>query len=536
MADAEHEVALEDTDRIHGRTALVRNVAAAVSLSNAVRSTLGPRGLDKMLVNESGEAIVTNDGVTVLETARVEHPTANLLIASSSSQDKSARDGTTTTVILMAEMLQNSLELVRSGIHPSIITKGYRIANEEALKEIETLARVADNRKMRHSVVTTSLQGKIDSLLSSHLTELALEAADSLVDEEGSNDLERLRIKRLQISGGKALDSELSPSLILAKTRIDSNMPKSSEGGNIAILDGSLENRKLELDAQIEVESLGVLNEFHERNNNNLEIMIEHLKELGIDLLIVRDGIADEAIPMLSKAGITAYRRFERIDLERLARLTGADIIRSVERILKTNLGVYSSRSEKNIGSINYTTIEGKLGGAMTMVIRGSSPEIREEVSRAFDDALGVSYRLIKENRILPGGGATQTHLARKLRQLSTTHSGREQMAIEAYAAALEIVPRTLAQNAGHDPIDTLLALSAAQSKNKKNGGWIGIDGNSGEVSDMYEKGVFDAIFVAKHAIIGATDAAISVLRIDDVLWAKQGPETPDWSNQIDDN
>jgi chaperonin GroEL (HSP60 family) len=297
-----------------------------------------------------------------------------------------------------------------------------------------------------------------------------------------------------------------------------------------------LENRKLELDAQIEVESLGVLNEFHERNNNNLEIMIEHLKELGIDLLIVRDGIADEAIPMLAKAGITAYRRFERIDLERLARLTGADIIRSVERILKTNLGVYSSRSEKNIGSINYTTIEGKLGGAMTMVIRGSSPEIREEVSRTFDDALGVSYRLIKENRILPGGGATQTHLARKLRQLSTTHSGREQMAIEAYAAALEIVPRTLAQNAGHDPIDTLLALSAAQSKNKKNGGWIGIDGNSGEVSDMYEKGVFDAIFVAKHAIIGATDAAISVLRIDDVLWAKQGPETPDWSNQIDDN
>ena len=251
MADAEHEVALEDTDRIHGRTALVRNVAAAVSLSNAVRSTLGPRGLDKMLVNESGEAIVTNDGVTVLETARVEHPTANLLIASSSLQDKSARDGTTTTVILMAEMLQNSLELVRSGIHPSIITKGYRIANQEALREIESLARVAGDKKLRHSVVTTSLQGKIDSLLSSHLTELALEAADSLLDEEGGNDLERLRIKRLQISGGKALDSKLSPALILAKTRIDNNMPKSSEGGNIAILDGSLENKKLELEAQI---------------------------------------------------------------------------------------------------------------------------------------------------------------------------------------------------------------------------------------------------------------------------------------------
>ena len=172
----------------------------------------------------------------------------------------------------------------------------------------------------------------------------------------------------------------------------------------------------------------------------------------------------------------------------------------------------------------------------MTMIIRGSTPEIREEVGRAFDDALGVSHRLTSENRVLPGGGATNTHIARKLRHFSTTQSGREQMAIEAYAAALEIVPRTLARNAGYDPIDTLLSLSAAQSEDTTNGGWIGINGNSGEVMDMYDEGIFDPIFVAKHAIIGATESAISVLRIDDVLWAKQGPQTPDWSNQIEEN
>jgi chaperonin GroEL (HSP60 family) len=536
MSDAEHEIALEDTDRIHGRVALVRNVAAAVALSNAVRSTLGPRGLDKMLVNDAGEATVTNDGVTVLETARVEHPTANLLIASSSSQDKSARDGTTTTVILMAEMLQNSLELIRSGIHPSIIINGYRIANKEALKELDLMARLADDKQLKRAVVRTSLQGKIDSVLSDHLTELALNAAEALIDEEGGNDLERLRIKRLQISGSKVLDSELLPALVLAKTRIDKNTPSFSNGGKIAILDGELENRKLELEAQIEVNSLGILKEFHERKNEYLQNIIDSLQNLEIDLLIVRDGIADEAISMLSQAGITAYRRFERDDLERLSRLTGTNMIRNIGNINKDDIGAYSSRSEENIGSINYTKIEGELGGAMTMIFRGSTPEIREEVSRVFDDALGVSHRLTKENRILPGGGATQTHLARKLRQFSTTLSGREQMAIEAYAAALEIVPRTLAQNAGYDPIDTLLSLSAAQSKNMEKGAWIGINGKSGEVMDMYGEGIFDPIFVAKHAITGATDAAISVLRIDDVLWAKQGPETPDWSNQIEDN
>ena len=355
-------------------------------------------------------------------------------------------------------------------------------------------------------------------------------------DEEGGDDLERLRIKRLQISGGKALNTEILPALVLAKTRVDKNTLPSSKNGKIAILDGSLENKKLELEAGIEVNSLGVMKEFHERNNKYLQEIINSLENLGVELLIVRDGIADEAIPMLSKAGITAYRRFERDDIERLSRITGADIIRNLEQIEERHLGDYSSRSEENIGSINYTKIEGNLGGAMTVIFRGSTPEIRDEVSRAFDDALGVSHRLSRENRILPGGGATHTHLARKLREFSTTQSGREQMAIEAYAAALEIVPRTLAKNAGYDPIDTLLSLSAAQSKDTKKGGWIGINGNSGEVMDMYGEGIFDPIFVAKHAITGATDSAISVLRIDDVLWAKQGPETPDWSNQIDDN
>ena len=330
MSDAEHDVALEDTDRIHGRTALVRNVAAAVSLSNAVRSTLGPRGLDKMLVDEEGNVRVTNDGVTVLETARVEHPTANLLIASSSSQDRSARDGTTTTIILMAEMLQNALELVRSGIHPSIIINGYRIANKRALEEIKKISREADNRNLKASVIKTSLQGKIDSLLAEHLTEFALIAAEALADEEGGKDLERLRIKRIQISGGRALDSELLPALVLAKTKLIGNTSTFSKGGKVAIIDGGIEERKLSLDAQIEINELGALKDFQTRNEKYLKEMVNCLENLNVDLLIVRDGIADEAIPILSEAGITAYRRFERDDLERLSRLTKTNMVRDI--------------------------------------------------------------------------------------------------------------------------------------------------------------------------------------------------------------
>ena len=287
MTDAEHEVALEDTDRIHGRTALVRNVAAAVSLSNAVRSTLGPRGMDKMLVDEEGNANVTNDGVTVLEKARVEHPTANLLIASSSSQDRAARDGTTTTVILMAEMLQNALELVRSGIHPSIIINGYRIANKKALEEMEKISRKANSDELMSAVIKTSLQGKIDSLLAEHLTGFALTAAKTLANEEGGNDLERLRIKRIQISGGRALDSDLVPSLVIAKTKLIGETTSFSKNGKMVIIDGGLEERKLSLDAHIEISELGVLKDFQNRNEEYLKEIINNLKELDVELLIV---------------------------------------------------------------------------------------------------------------------------------------------------------------------------------------------------------------------------------------------------------
>lgn len=530
MVESDHDVALEDTDRISGRTALVNNVRAASSLAGAIRSTLGPKGLDKMLVDADGSALVTNDGVTVLEKANVEHPTARLLIDASSSQDRAARDGTTTTVLLVSEMLQNALELVRMGVHPSIIVNGYSIALGESLAEITRVSKEStDNQKSQ--VVETSLQGKGDSSICGLIAGLAVDAANELEGMEGGDDLERIMVKRLQIREGSVIDTSLVRGLVLQKSRVDIASPASSDAGVVAIIDGGLERPKLETNSSIEVSSLGILQEFQERSKENMKREIEHMSSLGVDLLIVRDGVPDEAIPYLTDSGIVAYRRFERGDMDLLSEITGATPVRNASSLGSGDLGKFTKRSEEVIADVKHTMIEGE-GGGMTLAVRGSSPAVREEAVRIFDDAIGVAHRLNSRPGILPGGGAIQSHLANHLRTFSQTQSGREQLAIEAYASALEAIPRILAENSGKDPVESILALSADQ---KKSGAWIGFDLGSGKNSDMEKVGIFDTEFVVDHALSGATEAAISILRIDDVLWAKTDPSTPDWESEPED-
>lgn len=536
MSETEHDIALEDTDRIQGHAALVNNVKASIALAGAVRSTLGPHGLDKMLVEDGGAVLVTNDGVTVLETAKVEHPTARLLISASSLQDRSARDGTTTTILLTSELLQNSLELVRMGIHPSVILNGYNLALEESLKELKRISKKSDSLDLESAIVSTSLAGKIDQGVSKILTSCALEAASLLANEEGGDDLERLRVKRLQINIGETKNSRLVHGLVLAKTRLDKSTPSFSKNGKIAIIDGEIESKKIDLEAHIEITDIGSLESFHNRDMKKIHQIVEHISSLGINILIVRDGVVDSAITPLKNAGIITYRRMERDDIELLSKITGSVPIRNPLNIEKEHIGKYTNHFEKLIAGVSYTTIEGKNAGGMTFVINGTTPEIRSEVKRAFDDALGVAYRLKRDSFILPGGGASQIHLARHLRMFATTQSGREQLAIEAYAAALEIIPRVLAENSGLDPIDTLLSLSAAQNNDLKNGSWIGLDAKTGQNVSMENAGILEPLFVAKHALSGATEAAISVLRIDDVLWAKQESQTPDWQSEISED
>ena len=530
MVESEESLALDDTERLVGKSALINNIKAATALARAVRSTLGPKGLDKMLVSENGEVTVTNDGVTVLEKAKIDHPTGKLLIGASLSQDRAAKDGTTSTILIISEMLQNSLDLVKLGIHPIIIIKGFELALNECLEQIKLHSREL-NESHRNNIIKTVLSGKVDSALEERLTFLAIEAANNLEYSGNSRDSERIRVKRLQLKEGTVIDTEIIQGLMIAKTRVDISSNSEFNEGRVAIIDGGLENEKLDIDAEIEINSLGVIEDFHKRSREKLEVKIKKLVDEEVDLLIVRDGITDEAISLLTNSGIVAYRRFEREDIELLSLVTGAKICRDISRLDSSDIGYYSRRYEEIISDVKFTTIIGVKNGGMTVAIRGTTPEKREEVERSFDDALGVASKLNDDSMILPGGGAIQVHLARHLRNFAHTHSGREQLAIDAFAASLEIIPRDLAENSGFDPVDTILSLSAEQAKNDS---WIGLNIFDGSSEDMEKSGVLEPSFVFRQSIIEATEAVISVLRIDDILWAKTEIEIPDWESDED--
>ena len=523
MVQQDQDRVLADTERTAGRTALRNNVAAAVALSNAVRSTLGPKGLDKLLVGGDGTSLVTNDGVTVLESAKVEHPTAKMLISTSRAQDDEVRDGTTSTVVLTAELLVNALELVDRGVHPTIIASGYRMCGPVVEQTLDEIAMPADESASLASV-KTSLAGKGDAGLQSRLAELAHAAAQAT----GTGEVEHTRV--LTDCRGSIKDSELISGIILVKTRVHREMELKSKPGRILILDGGIEKRRPEIDASLKITNTGAIDAFHARERAGLQARIDSLKSANIDCLVTRDGIEEEAHAMLAAAGILAYRRVERPEIEHLCRATGARPVFDVDDIQDEDVGEFASIREEKWHGVEHAIFEGSQSQGVTVVLRGSTAMRLEEAERAFNDALGVACQLIREPKLLPGGGATQIALARRLRRHAETIPGREQMAIEGFAAALESIPRILAANAGMDPIDELLRATAAQAD--ADSAWQGLDINSGQMTHMGKASIVEPLSVTRHAIAGATEAAISVLRIDDVLWAKQDAQTPDWQTE----
>ena len=523
MVQQEQDKVLTDTERVAGRQALRNNVAAAVALADAVRSTLGPKGLDKLLVGGDGSTLVTNDGVTVLETAKVEHPTAKMLISTSRAQDDEVRDGTTSTVVLTAELLVNALELVDRGVHPTMIASGYRMCGPVIEQTLESISKPADAAKSLSSV-KTSLAGKGDIGMQTILAELAHQAATAT----GSGETDHVRV--LTERSGSIKNSELIPGIVLVKARVHREMVMKPNSGRILILDGGIEKRRPEMEASLKITNLGAIDAFHARETADLQARVDALKAANIDCLVARDGIEEEAHAMLAKAGILSYRRVERPEIEHLCRATGARPVFDVQDILDDDVGHFNSIREEKWQGVEHTIFEGSQSQGVTVVIRGSTEMRLEEAQRAFDDALGVACQLVRNPQLLPGGGATQIALARRLRRHAETIPGREQMAIEGFAAALEVIPRILAENAGLDPIDELLKITAAQAQTDS--AWHGLDVNTGKASDMDLAAITEPLSVTRHAIAGATEAAISVLRIDDVLWAKQDAQEPDWQEE----
>lgn len=529
MATTDEDLTLEDTDRVSGRAALVGNVKAALAVSGAVRSTLGPLGMDKMLIDDDGNTVITNDGATVLETARVEHPTAQLVIETSDSQDKIARDGTTTTILILAELLRNALELTRSGLHPTTIIEGYKRSLEICQNEIPSVAKPLASASDLKKVIATSIGKEIDPSLLDLISRLAIECAESI--GSGGVDDERMLVNRLSMEEGSVAETELISGFVTRKQRLDHSMPSHGGPCSVAVIDGGIEIPKLEFEAELEISSLGVLDGFEQRNRQKIHEMVVKLKSLGVGIVILRDGVDDIAHGVLRESGIACFRRFDKEDLDRVAEQTGATISRSVEGLDINQLGSCTSWNQRKVSGVNYLTIYSDVGRGRTLMVRGSTSALREEVIRTFDDALGVAIRAHSPSPMLPGGGSTWSYLANQLKRESTRLTGRSQLAVEGYADALEVIPRVLAENSGLDPTDRVLQLSAAQSER---GPWVGFGTNGDELLDLYDVGIVDLRMVVESALSGATEGAISVLRIDDLLWAKVEPSQPDWSGEED--
>ncbi|DAC53813.1 MAG TPA: thermosome subunit [Candidatus Poseidoniales archaeon] len=519
---------LKETTRTTGREALRNNITAAMALAGAVRTTLGPLGQDKLLIDDEGRTMVTNDGVTVLESAKVEHPVARMLINASTTQDRIARDGTTSAVLLSAELLQNAWELVLQGIHPSAIARGYRHAEEACRNHFDSLVIEATDAQM-HAAATTSLSGKIHNAMQTHLADLAIQAAGSVVEQglDGPQ-ADPTRVKTLTQTGGSMTDSSLVTGLVLAKKRVSDRMPKHLGSGKVALIDGGLERRDMMSSVKLNVSGPGVLESFRQQEKSMLLEQIDHLVELGVTLLACKEGIDDDVHAALTDAGIQAYRRVARSDLDLLARCTNGTLNNDIKGLTPSDLGVFISSNNERWNGVMHWIVHTEEGGA-TFIAKGSTNEAVGEVERCFADALGVACQLLEEPLLLAGGGATQIALARHLRRFAERFAGREQLAIEAFADALEIIPRTLAQNAGLDPLDSLLQTVAKQSTDGSDlAHRIGLNVERKAPSDMVVDGVVEPLRITRQVLAGATEAALSVLRIDDVLWAKQDPTVPE--------
>ena len=531
MSGGDEAQLLNDTSRVKGKEALNRNIEAAEALSGAIRSTLGPKGLDKMLVSENGSVRITNDGVTILKNAKIEHPIAKMLIDIATNQENTVHDGTTSSILLASELLQNAWELYVKGIHPSIIANGYSLAYQESTELLESLKISSKDSNLLEQVTKTSLSGKGVSSLQETLSKLACKAArgiskkvDGNIMEANPNDIKIVRQK-----GGGATDSYLIEGLVLAKQACSPDMKRSQLKGKILIIDGGIEKRKPSITSKIMLSDPSMISAFREKELELISKQIDDIMKLKPDILVCRDGIDDSAIRLLEMNGICAYRRVERNDLELLSRTCDASIVASPANAKKSDLGSYESSDEENWSGVKHWILKGTKQSGMTLVIRGSSDTLIEEIETSFSDALGVACQIIEDGAVLPGGGATQMAVSRKLKQWAEEFEGRESLAILAYANALEIIPRTLAMNSGFDPIDQILALNAAQASAKpKIANKLGINIIDGKICDMYDKGIVESIQNHQQCLAGSTAAAISILRIDDVLWAKNDPTFPE--------
>ena len=507
----------EGTLRNAGKDAQRNNIAAAKAVGDTVRTTLGPKGMDKMLVDSIGDIVITNDGVTILDEMEIEHPAAKMMVEVAKTQEEAVGDGTTTAVIFGAELLKKAEELLDQNIHPTIITKGFKIAREKSLEILtEEIAKNMDpkeNDEVLKKIAMTAMTGKSAEKASKHLATLAVNAIN-MVKEDDSINPDHVKLEKKQ--GGGIEDTELIKGVVIDKEVVHGGMPKKIEDAKIALIDSALEVKETETDAKISISSPEQLEAFLEQEEKMLGEMVDKIVKSGANVIFCQKGIDDTAQYNLAKHGILAARRVKKSDMEALSRATGAKIVTNLSDLSENLLGYAKIVEEKKISGEEMIFVrECKSPKSVSILIRGGTEHVVDEAERAMRDAIGGIIAALENKKVVAGGGAVEVELSKKLKEFAQKYSGREQLAILAFANALEIVPRTLAENAGLDPIDMLTNLRAAHDEGKMT---YGLDVFTGKVIDMWNSGVIEPLKIKTQAIKSGSEAAEMILRIDDVV------------------
>ena len=510
----------EGTARRRGRDARRNNIMAARVIGEAIKTTLGPRGMDKMLIDSLGDITITNDGAAILDEIDVEHPSAKMMVEVAKTQDDMVGDGTTTAVVLSGELLRRAEELLDQGIHPTVVVSGYRKALEKAAETLEKIGMPVDlkDRETLKKVAVTSMASKTVGVARDHLAEIAIDAVKQIAEQRGARkvaDIDNIQI--IKKEGKSLFDTELVRGMIIDKEVIHADMPKRIEKAKIALVNAAVEVKKTEFDAEIRIRDPAQIKSFLDQETRMLKDMVAKIGKAGANVLICQKGIDDLAQHFLAKEGILAVRRAKESDMEKLARATGGRVVNNLDDLGPKDLGKAGLVEERKIGEDKMVFVEKcKDPRSVAVLIRAGLERMVDEAERAMNDALSVVADVTEHNKIVAGGGAVEAAIAKDLRDYATKVGGREQLAVEAFADSMEIIPKALAENAGLEPIDILVALRSAHEKPK--GQLMGVDVFSGKIVDMQESGVIEPVSVKEQAIKSATEVASMILRIDDVI------------------
>ncbi len=516
-------IILRDTRRETGRDAISNNIMAARAVANAVRSTLGPKGMDKLLVDSIGDVTITNDGVTILKEMDVQHPAAKMLIEAAKTQDKEVGDGTTTVAVLAGELLKKAESLLDQKVHPTVIVQGYGMAAKKAIEILNSMAfDVSEtDRALLEKVAETAMTGKLaespDNKISKFAVDLVLNAIE-MYDGKKKFDMDKVNVEKKV--GESTQDSEIIEGVVIDKEIVHQNMPRRVVNAKVALLSAPIESKDTETKTEVQITSSSQFQLFMEHEKQRIKEAADKVIASGATVVFCQKGIDDLAQHYLANAGILALRRVIKKDLDKLSKATGANILTSLDELSPKELGAAALVEERRVGSGVMLFVTGTKNHAVTLLLRGGTQQVLNGLERALDDALHAVADVVEENKLVAGGGAPEIELSLRLREYAATLKGREQLAVKKFAEAMEIVPKTLAENAGFNAIDKIVELKNRHEKSKN----AGLNAYTGEVSDMYKLGVVEPLKVKVQAILSATDAASLILRIDDVLASTKKP------------